>query len=230
MCVTCGTRGDKPERLNAIPQTKDRGRRNGLRVDDACGRSPGNQCDRRAGWPHGRSQGRADELTRVRARGARGSTDQGSFRSLQSHVPQCGQHEHAANDRGRDSQRDRDVERLYGHNLGYGCAILRPWVGCWMPLAFPFAIFASGDVALLGIRGSSDRVAPATLLWTKFRRGHLVPFDRLDDPRLCFLGACGWVKSGQMASDVRFIRESGPLTPRNRLVKDRLFSRGNDRT
>ena len=115
----------KPERLSAIPRTKDRGRHNGLHVDDACGRSPGNQCDRRAERPHARSQGRVDELTRVRARGARGSTGQGSFRSLQSHVPRCGRHERAANDRGRDNRRDRDVERLYGHSLGYACANLR---------------------------------------------------------------------------------------------------------
>lgn len=59
-------------------RTKARGRRNGRRADDAADRRPGNECGYRVGQPHVRNRGRADELIR-----ARGSTDPGSFQSLQ---------------------------------------------------------------------------------------------------------------------------------------------------
>jgi hypothetical protein len=74
--------------------------------------------------PHVRNRGRADDLIRVHGHGARGSTDPGSFQSLQSHVPRYDQYRHDANGRDRGNLRDRDVERLYDRSLAYGCANL----------------------------------------------------------------------------------------------------------
>ena len=45
-----------------------------------------------------------------------------------------------------------------------------------------------------------------------------------------FLGTLRLGQIREMEGDVCFIREGGPLMPRTRLVKDSLFSRGNERT